>query len=910
MDRLSILLLVLGFSRIQALFCGGSMAKECVQRNRCRIGTETGRPIIDFRGLNNGNQGCESGQTCCPKTEILQYPVQADNQPLPTECGHVNRIGVGFTITNARDIAQKGELPWMVALLDSRSRLPLGGGSLITRDVVLTSSTKTLEVPEKYLIVRAGEWDFESITEERAHEDVAIRKIVRHTNLSVENGANNAALLFLARPLKLDHHIGLICLPPPNRNFIHNRCIVSGWGKKTALDNSYMNILKKIELPLVDRSVCQTKLQGPYGKDFILDNSLICAGGEPGKDTCKGDGGAPLACPLQSDPNRYELLGIVNFGFGCGGPLPAAYTDVSQIRSWIDNCIQAEAVHYSPQLGNVGQSPAPLDRYIPNIGLETQNEVHSPVQGSLHNVVYQTGGVGYIRGMGQGTAFQGPVQVGELIPNEGTVSGGLVYDSNEIQKFNQGGIYIPHVGQGNSDNRYYPNPEIGAVPVGNPIPNEGNAFGGRGYDFNEIQKHNQGGRYIPHVGHGNGPNAPKEPLKIGGNIPNVGQGNRGNRYDLNPEIGAVPVGNPIPNEGNAFGGRGYDLNEIQKHNQGGRYIPHVGHGNGPNAPKELLKIGGNIPNVGQGNRGNIYDPNPEIGAVPVGNPIPNEGNAFGGRGYDLNEIQKHNQGGRYIPHVGHGNGPNAPKEPLKIGGNIPNVGQGNRGNIYDPNPEIGAVPVGNPIPNEGNAFGGRGYDLNEIQKHNQGGRYIPHVGHGNGPNAPKEPLKIGGNIPNVGQGNRGNRYDPNPEIGAVPVGNPIPNEGNAFGGRGYDLNEIQKHNQGGRYIPHVGHGNGPNAPKEPLKIGGNIPNVGQGNRGNRYDLNPEIGHATFGATGTGMQGNNIDNPYKNNLGDRAENELERFPLENPNRDHVIRLSDFLITTPTPSAPIKLVIEKI
>lgn len=116
-----------------------------------------------------------------PLSLQLQYPVQADNQPLPTECGHVNRIGVGFTITNARDIAQKGELPWMVALLDSRSRLPLGGGSLITRDVVLTSSTKTLEVPEKYLIVRAGEWDFESITEERAHEDVAIRKIVRHT---------------------------------------------------------------------------------------------------------------------------------------------------------------------------------------------------------------------------------------------------------------------------------------------------------------------------------------------------------------------------------------------------------------------------------------------------------------------------------------------------------------------------------------------------------------------------------------------------------------------------------------------------------------------------------------------------------------------------------------------------------
>ncbi|XP_032575339.1 phenoloxidase-activating factor 2 isoform X1 [Drosophila sechellia] len=474
MDRLSILLLLLGISRSQALFCGGSMAKECVQRNRCRIGTETGRPIIQFRGLINGNDGCESGQTCCPKTEILQFPVQVDNQPLPADCGHANHQGLGFTITSPKDMAQDGELPWMVALLDSRSRLPIGGGSLIKRDVVLTSSTKTYEVPETYLMVRAGEWDFNSDSEQRAHEDVAIRKIVRHANLGVEIGANNAALLFLARPLKLDHHINLICLPPPNWKFIHNRCIVSGWGKKTALDNSYMNALKKIDLPLVDRSVCQTQLQGPYGKDFILDNSLICAGGEPGKDSCKGDGGGPLACPLQSDPNRYELVGIVNFGFGCGEPLPAAYTDVSQIRPWIDYNIQANAVHYSPPFGNVGQSLVHVD---------------------LNGI--QNGANG----------LQGPLQIGGNIPN---------------------------VGQGNSGNRY--------VPVGKPIPNEGNVFGGLGYDLYGIQKPNQAGEFIPHVGQENHANGLQGPLQIGGNIPNIGQGNSGNRYDPNPKIGPPTFG--------------------------------------------------------------------------------------------------------------------------------------------------------------------------------------------------------------------------------------------------------------------------------------------------------------------------------------------------------------------------------
>lgn len=47
-------------------------------------------------------------------------------------------------------------------------------------------------------------------------------------------------------------------------------------------------ILKKVELPLVDRSRCLDALRTTrLGRHFVLHESFRCAGGEEGKDTCK-----------------------------------------------------------------------------------------------------------------------------------------------------------------------------------------------------------------------------------------------------------------------------------------------------------------------------------------------------------------------------------------------------------------------------------------------------------------------------------------------------------------------------------------------------------------------------------------------------------------------------------------------
>ncbi|KAK1130370.1 hypothetical protein K0M31_018502 [Melipona bicolor] len=322
---------------------------ECVPYYQCRNGTisENGETLIDIRALSGP---CENYLAVCCKIPDRTNSGEIIT-PSPIErrgCGQRHPNGVGFRITgNSNSEAEFGEFPWMVAILKEE---PIGennqklnvyqcGGSLIHKLAVLTAAHCVQGKQPSELRIRAGEWDTQTNNEIYPHQDRTVQKVIIHEKYHAGALFNDFAILILSEPVNLTDNVDLVCLPERNDIFDNSRCFASGWGKDIfGKEGHYQVILKKVELPIMPRNTCQEQLRKTrLGKYFVLHESFICAGGEAGKDTCKGDGGSPLVCPLRNNPTTYLQAGIVAWGIGCAeSGNPGVYANVAIARDWID----------------------------------------------------------------------------------------------------------------------------------------------------------------------------------------------------------------------------------------------------------------------------------------------------------------------------------------------------------------------------------------------------------------------------------------------------------------------------------------------------------------------------------------------------------------------------------------------
>lgn len=187
------------------------------------------------------------------------------------------------------------------------------------------------------LRVRLGEWDVNHDVEFFPYIERDVISVHVHPEYYAGTLDNDLAILKIDQPVDFQKnpHISAACLPDKFTDFTGARCWTTGWGKDAFGEyGKYQNILKEVDVPIIGHGQCQQQLrQTRLGYSYNLNPGFLCAGGEEGKDACKGDGGGPLVCERNG---AWNVVGVVSWGIGCGQVnVPGVYVRVAHYLDWI-----------------------------------------------------------------------------------------------------------------------------------------------------------------------------------------------------------------------------------------------------------------------------------------------------------------------------------------------------------------------------------------------------------------------------------------------------------------------------------------------------------------------------------------------------------------------------------------------
>ncbi|XP_013147137.1 PREDICTED: serine protease easter-like [Papilio polytes] len=277
---------------------------------------------------------------------LSSTPPEPQSNCCGKEATNSDRI-IGGTETNI------DEYPWLVLIEYVRkatSEIEVGcAGSLISGKYVLTAAhclrgqTIAAHIPVN---VRLGEYNISNIgpdcvkapgggidcTENPVVIPIEQTFIHEEYNENDIQGHNDIALIRLMTMAPYTEFIRPICLPTSEFSedtTNKKRLFASGWGLTETLE-SMSPVKRGVELPYMSFEECYKFYS--YN-NIMLTKQQLCAGGEPGKDSCKGDSGGPLMY-LKGD--LYEVTGVVSFGpLICGQSIPSVYINVYQYLPWI-----------------------------------------------------------------------------------------------------------------------------------------------------------------------------------------------------------------------------------------------------------------------------------------------------------------------------------------------------------------------------------------------------------------------------------------------------------------------------------------------------------------------------------------------------------------------------------------------
>ncbi|XP_073814916.1 serine protease ea-like [Musca autumnalis] len=297
---------------------------------------------------------------CCPErfrhnrtANSIQDPVPGNKLPEPGDCGKIlsNRILGG-------NVTEIDEFPWMALIQYKTAPDRFGfycGGSLINSRYVLTAGhcLKHPDMPPSWELygVRLGEWDltldpdcFEERPGDRyciePYVDIRVDYAIAHPSYipTSKDQFNDIAIIRLMESVSAYSYIIPICLPIDssvrNKMYTGHAMDVAGWGvteKGTA---------SSVKLKIMVNVWNITQCQATYNTFKMAINSdyQMCAGGQDGIDTCRGDSGGPLMVTEKVNKrNVFFAAGVVSYGpRPCGlEGWPGVYTRVGSYVDWI-----------------------------------------------------------------------------------------------------------------------------------------------------------------------------------------------------------------------------------------------------------------------------------------------------------------------------------------------------------------------------------------------------------------------------------------------------------------------------------------------------------------------------------------------------------------------------------------------
>ncbi|XP_068990489.1 transmembrane protease serine 9 [Neodiprion pinetum] len=220
------------------------------------------------------------------------------------------------------------------------------GASLLTNDYLLTAAHCVRNLQKSKIRIVLGDYD-QYVTTDGVAVMRAVSAIIRHRNFDTNSYNHDVALLKLRRPVKFTKTVRPICLPNLGSDPAGKLGTVVGWGRTTE-GGMLPGQANEVQVPILSLTQCR---QMKYRATRITSN-MICAG-RGSQDSCQGDSGGPLLVP---NGDKYEIVGIVSWGVGCGRPgYPGVYTRVARYLNWIQTnmkgtCICAKTLRMSNML--------------------------------------------------------------------------------------------------------------------------------------------------------------------------------------------------------------------------------------------------------------------------------------------------------------------------------------------------------------------------------------------------------------------------------------------------------------------------------------------------------------------------------------------------------------------------------